>query len=249
TIKRTLRLTARQLDHLAKNGLQPKGRKKNALPGFFDRLAEEQTALRVQSIDAAKAVSSRGVAVLSNAMEQSIVAQDIIGKIQRLIAEQVDAQLALPPEQRSSLDAVLPGDGTMKALSVLHRISNNYYRAARSLREIYGSKSTDDHPAHRAKLNITDQDSRAGGTGHGHLLSSPAAVEMQQQIADSVEDERIAEEIQRQILTWTPEERMHYALTGDEPKPPPPEEPEAFEDEDAIDVLAVETKMSARIGP
>ena len=224
-IKQICRLTSAQLHALYNAGLPAQGGRRKPLPSFQVRLAEEQAAVRMCGIEAGKVVSTRGVRVLGNALANSETAQILIMGIQRLVADNIDQAMRLPPDKRPSLESLMPGDLAIRALNAFRRIADGYEKAARAYTQIYAEPPTL-HPAMSAVLDLPGKGKVLPGAG---MASLPAALAMADEVMGEGTGDRIAEEIAREIMKWSPVQREHYALTGEEPKP-----------DEVIDVLADE---------
>lgn len=214
TIKSVAGLSGAQLHALYTVGLPARGGRRKALPPFLTRIAEETAAVRSQTVEAAKEVSSRGVRVLRAAFVNAETAQTLISGVQRLVAERIAWAQTLPVDKRPSLDALMPGDLTIRALNAFRRIADGYERAARAYQLIY-LKPDQIHPATRAVLAIPGK----GKALTGGVASLPAALALADELMGEGTSDRIAEEVAREIMRWSPAQREHYALTGEEPAP------------------------------
>lgn len=218
TIKRVVGLSGAQLHALYTVGLPARGGRRKSLPGFEKRLAEETAAIRSEAIDAAKEVSSRGVRVLEGAFRNSEAAQLLISGIQRLVADKVDHAMRMPVDKRPSLEELMPGPQTIATLRALRLVADGYERAARAYDLIY-RKPGEVHPAGRAVLDVPGQGRRMVGGSSDGPVTLPAALAMADELLGEGAGDRIAEEVAREIMKWSPAQREHYALTGEEPEP------------------------------
>jgi hypothetical protein len=217
-IRRIVGLTASQLHRLYREGLPARGGRRKALPGFEQRLAEEQAAIRSEAVVAGKVVSTVGVVVLDKAMRNAATAHTLIDQIFRLIAENVEYVLTLPAGKRPPVWSVLPDEHTLKVLATMRAIGAGHKEAAATYRLIFDDAPAV-HPATRATLNLAGaQAGRPGLAGAGRE-TLPAALAMLDDAMGDGTGAQLAEDLWGEMERWTPAQRAHYAQTGEEPKP------------------------------
>lgn len=212
-IRRLIGLTGPQFAALYTVGLPSRGNRA-AQPSFERRLSDELAAVATEAKDAGKAVSSRGVRVLSNAMENAESATIVVRAIMRLTAERVHAALAMPEDKRPHPDDLMPSEHMLKVLRVL-RLYQDASRPALAYRLIYGD-GVSINPATRAVLDIPNRGERLAGAGVAQL---PAALAMLDEMMGEGTADRVSEEIAAEIAKWSHDQLAHFATTGEEPVP------------------------------
>lgn len=228
-IRRIVGLTGPQLFQLYREGLPACGGRRKPLPGFEERLVEEQVAIRSEGVEAGKVISTVGVRVLDKAMRNADTAQTLIDQILRMVAENMRYALALPPGKRPSVWSLLPDEHTLKVLASLRPIASGHKEAAVTYKAIYDDPVAV-HPATRAHLDLAGQQAGRPALPGAGLDTLPAALALLDEAMGDGSGQQLMEDLWGEMSRWSPEQRSHFAETGEEPSP--------AEIHDAIDVEA-----------
>ena len=231
-IRRIVGLTAAQLHRLYSEGLPASGTRKEPLVGFEQRLAEEQAAIRSEAVAAGKAISHVGVEALDRTMRNANTAQVLIDQIFRLTADRMEWAASLPVEERPSIASLLPDADTTRVLRELRQIGRTSRDAALVYRLIYDDPVAV-HPATRSALNIAGKTAGQAALPGAGKDTLPAALAFLDGVAGEGAGQALLEDMANELLRWTPEQRKHYADTGEEPDPADVPDPG-----NAIDVTA-----------
>ena len=217
-IRQIVGLTGAQFFHLYREGLPARGGRRTPLVGFEQRLVEEQAAIRSEAVEAGKAVSRIGVKVLAGAMDNSNTAQVMTRAILLMLAEEMEHQLSLPVEKRSPLKALLPDQHTLQVLRAMDKLGSRYKDAATTYRLIYDDPVAV-HPATRGSLDLAGRGAGRPGQPAAARDSLPAALAFQDGALGDGAATALLEDMAKVLQRWTPEQRKHYAETGEEPDP------------------------------